>query len=75
MSRLPQTRDCALKGCTRAEHRGGVCREHWALIPFDVKMRAASDMLMTNHLAGQKHRRRMTALAREAVSAREGKAV
>ena len=39
--RSPDTPDCAIRGCTRAQRTGLLCAEHYKLVPLDLKMEAS----------------------------------
>lgn len=41
MARDPRTPDCAVKGCTRAAYRLGLCRAHARLVPRELGVRCA----------------------------------
>ena len=57
MPRHPATRDCGIKGCTRAEYRMGLCRHHHTLVPVTASYALCAEVMLTSHKIAQKHHR------------------
>lgn len=69
MTRSPSTPDCSIKGCTRAAHKGFLCREHYRLVPYSMTKECASEVMDTAYAIGKKHHRKQLAFVRRQLAA------
>lgn len=55
MARNPHTPDCGLDGCERAVHRGKLCKKHYAIVPFAMKLQCNVDCARASYDAAKGH--------------------
>lgn len=68
MARHPSTKDCAIKGCTRARFKGDLCRKHYGLVPRSMVMDCAIACIQASFDTAARHHRRQLAYVRKLVS-------
>lgn len=69
MARDPRTKDCAIKGCTRAERTGQLCGQHYGMVPWQLRQACAVEVMSTSHSIAKKHHRRQLAFVRKQLRA------
>ena len=70
MARLPSTPDCSIKGCSRAAHKGFLCRKHYEMLPPSERGYAvAADAMMAAWKASDWWHKRQLRVVRELLKA------
>jgi hypothetical protein len=69
MARDPRTPDCAIKGCTRAADRSGLCGKHHKYVPHSMAMELSVAIMQSAHKIAQQHHSRWQRFVQAEISA------
>ena len=65
--RNPATPDCAIRGCTRAAHKGRLCTKHYALVPDIMVTECMVACISAAATTAAKYHRKQLAYVRRAL--------
>ena len=70
----PYARLCEIAGCTRVTSKGSLCKAHYALVPREMGMACAVEVMTSAFKIGEKHHRAQLAYVRRLLRSRDARA-
>jgi len=65
--RTRELHPCGIKGCDLTSYKGQLCRKHWALVPYEEKVRLQVEAIQASRKVAEKHHRRFLRIVRDMV--------